>query len=55
MKINFKQTKWCYSVFLTLATLGAALLSGCSEDNGEPYYDDNSLDVPYLFVDGYED
>ena len=52
---NLKLPKWSYSVFLTLATLGAALLSSCDEDNGMPYYDDKSLDVPYLFSEGYQD
>ena len=55
MKNMFKQTRWSYSVILVLATLGAALLSSCDEDKGEPYYDDKSLDVPYLFSEGYED
>ena len=55
MKNMFKQTRWSYSVILLLATLGAALLSSCDEDKGEPYYDDKSLDVPYLFSEGYED
>ncbi len=55
MKINFKQTKWTCSVVLTLAALGTALLSSCDEDNGLPYYDDKSLDVPYLFTEGYQD
>lgn len=55
MKHFFTQTKWSYSVFLTIVTLGAALLSSCEEDNGLPYYDDKSLDVPYLFTEGYED
>ena len=51
----FKQTKWSCSVFLTLAMLAGAMLTGCDEDNGLPYYDDKSLDVPYLFTEGYED
>ena len=55
MKIKFKHSKWSYSVFLTLLTLGAALLSSCEEDNGLPYYDENSLDAPYLFPEGYQD
>lgn len=55
MKINIKQTKWSYSVFLILATLGSALLSSCDEDNGKPYTDDNSLNDPYLFSEGYQD
>ncbi|MBQ3959468.1 MAG: hypothetical protein II677_03135, partial [Muribaculaceae bacterium] len=54
MKIFFKQTKWNF-IFLFLATLGSVLLTGCDEENGLPYYDDNSLDNPYLFSDGYED
>lgn len=55
MKINFKQTKWRYSVLFTIAVLGAAMLSSCDEDKGLPYYDDKSLDVPYLFSEGYQD
>lgn len=55
MKIKFKQTKWSYSVFLALATLGSALLSSCDEDNGKPYTDGNSLNDPYLFSEGYQD
>ncbi|MBQ1722780.1 MAG: hypothetical protein II034_03195, partial [Muribaculaceae bacterium] len=50
-----KQTKWTCSVVFTLAALGTALLSSCDEDNGLPYYDDKSLDVPYLFTEGYQD
>ena len=55
MKINFKPKKWSSSVFLTIAMLGVATLSGCEEKNGEPYYDDKSLDDPYLFSEGYQD
>ncbi len=55
MKINFKHTRWSFSIILTLATLGATLLTSCDEDNGLPYYDDNSLDAPYLFTEGYQD
>ena len=55
MSTNLNNSKWIYSVFLTLATLGGAMLSSCEEDNGEPYFDDNSLDVPYLFAEGYQD
>ncbi len=56
MKINIKQKTWSYSVALVaLAALSTALLSSCSEDNGEPYYDEKSLDVPYLFTEGYQD
>ncbi len=55
MKINLKRTKWSFSVFLTVATLGAILLSSCEEDKGLPYYDDKSLDAPYLFSEGYKD
>jgi len=55
MKINFKHTRWSFSIILTLATLGATLLTSCDEDNGLPYYDDKSLDVPYLFTEGYQD
>lgn len=55
MKINFKHTRWCFSIILTLATLGATLLTSCDEDNGLPYYDDKSLDAPYLFTEGYQD
>lgn len=55
MKIKIKQTKWSQSVFLTLALFGASVLSSCDEDKGEPYYDDKSLDVPYLFSEGYQD
>ena len=55
MKIKSKQTKWSQSVFLTLALFGASVLSSCDEDKGEPYYDDKSLDVPYLFSEGYQD
>lgn len=55
MKINFKHTRWSFSIILTLATLGATLLTSCDEDNGLPYYDDKSLDAPYLFTEGYQD
>ena len=56
MKFNFKQTKrWGRSLFVALATLTLALLSACDEDNGLRYYDENSLDVPFLFTEGYED
>ena len=55
MKINFKLMKWSYSIVLTLATLGSAMLSGCDEDKGAPYYDKDSLDDPYIFSEGYED
>ncbi|MBQ3959940.1 MAG: hypothetical protein II677_05550 [Muribaculaceae bacterium] len=55
MKINFKHSRWSFSIILTLATLGATLLTSCDEDNGLPYYDDKSLDVPYLFTEGYQD
>ena len=50
-----KLTKWNYSVFLALATLCAVLLGSCDEDNGLPYYDENSLDVPFIFSEGYKD
>lgn len=55
MKINFEQTKWSHFVFLTIALFGATMLSSCDEDNGLPYYDENSLDVPYIFSEGYQD
>ncbi len=40
---------------MALATLSTALLSSCDEENSLPYYDENSLDVPYLFTEGYQD
>ena len=55
MQINMKQTRWSDSVVMALAVLSAALLSSCDEDNGLPYYDENSLDVPYVFTEGYQD
>jgi hypothetical protein len=55
MKTNFTQAKWSCSVLFALALLGTALLSSCNEDNGLRYYDENSLDVPYLFTEGYQD
>ena len=55
MKTNLKQTKWSYSIFLVLAMLSSTLLSSCDEDNGLPYYDENSLDLPYIFSEGYQD
>ncbi|MBP5497791.1 MAG: hypothetical protein J6X81_00255 [Muribaculaceae bacterium] len=55
MKIDFKQTKWSYSFIMALAMLGATLFSSCDEDKGARYYDENSLDVPFLFSEGYED
>ena len=35
--------------------LCAVGLGSCDEENGLPYYDENSLDVPYLFSEGYQD
>ncbi len=55
MKIDFNPTKWSCSIILALATLGTAMLSGCSEDKGMRYYDENSLDNPYLFPEDYQD
>ena len=55
MQINMKLTRWSHSVVMALAVLSAALLSSCDEDNGLPYYDENSLDVPYVFTEGYQD
>ena len=52
---HFKPTKRSHLALLAFAALAAATLSGCSEDNGDPYYDDKSLDVPYLFSEGYQD
>lgn len=55
MKTKLKQKRWSYAVFFTLLMLALPLLSSCEEDKGLPYYDDKSLDVPYLFVEGYQD
>ncbi len=55
MKRIFKHMKWSYTICLTLAVLGSMMLTSCDEDKGKPYTDKDSLDVPYLFVEGYED
>ena len=55
MRTDLRHSKWIYSVILTLATLGCAALSSCEEDKGDPYYTDKSLDVPYIFTEGYQD
>ena len=52
---SFIPRKWSCLTLVTTVALGFTLLSSCDEDNGEPYYDDQSLDVPYLFSEGYQD
>ena len=55
MKFKLIQSRWIYPVSLMLAVLCGAMLSSCEEDPENPYYDDGSLDVPYLFSEGYQD